>query len=109
MFLAVVGLTCGGRFVATLLDGGGWFWMALGAAVTLIPVITVMLVARLALRENYLSLCGLVTGAMTDPPALAFAVRMGASNAPAVTYATVYALAVFLRIAYAQLLVVFFA
>jgi putative transport protein len=46
---------------------------------------------------------------MTDPPALAFANSIAESEAPAVAYATVYPLVMFLRIFIAQLLILIFA
>jgi AspT/YidE/YbjL antiporter-like protein len=109
LFLAVVGLNAGGRFVETLTSGDGWRWMAAGALITLVPPAIVITLARLRFKESYLSICGLTAGAMTDPPALAFAIQTGGSNAPALVFATVYATAMFLRILCAQLLVVLFA
>ncbi len=109
LFLAVVGLTAGGRFVETITTGEGWHWMAAGALITLAPPAIIITLARLWFKENYLSICGLTAGAMTDPPALAFAIQSGGSNAPALVFATVYATAMFLRILCAQLLVVLLA
>jgi putative transport protein len=60
------------------------------------------------MRMNYLNLCGLLAGSMTDPPALAFAGTLTASDAPNLTYATVYPLTMLLRIAIAQLIVIIF-
>jgi putative transport protein len=45
---------------------------------------------------------------MTDPPALAFATTITGSDAPNVAYATVYPLAMLMRIAVAQLIVLVF-
>jgi putative transport protein len=109
LFLAVVGLNAGGRFVETLSTDDGWRWMAAGAVITLVPPAIIIAVARLWLKENYLSICGLASGAMTDPPALAFAIQAGGSSAPALVFASVYATAMFLRILCAQLLIVLFA
>jgi putative transport protein len=47
----------------------------------------------------------LLAGSMTDPPALAFASNISCSDAPTVSYATVYPLTMVLRILSAQLLV----
>ncbi|MCB6179027.1 putative transporter [Rhodobacter sp. Har01] len=107
LFLAVVGLESGAGFVATLVRGDGLTWMAYGAAITLIPLLGVGLFARRVLRMNYLSLCGLLAGSMTDPPALAFAnaVHPG-SDAAAQSYAAVYPLVMFLRILSPQIMAV---
>ena len=48
---------------------------------------------------------GLLSGGMTDPPALAFATSMARSDAPAVSYAAVYPLTMLLRIVAAQIIV----
>jgi putative transport protein len=105
LFLACVGLKSGEGFVETLRSGDGLLWMGAGAAITLIPLLVVSAIARLAYRMNYLSLCGLLAGSMTDPPALSFANQVAASDAPAITYSSVYALVMFLRILSAQALV----
>jgi putative transport protein len=106
LFLAAVGFMAGDRFLATLLDGDGLFWMACGAMVTIIPVAVVATLAHLVCRLNYLTICGLVAGGMTDPPALAFANAMAPSDAPALAYATVYPLVMCLRILSPQLLAI---
>ena len=104
LFLACVGLKSGERFAETLLQGQGLIWMAGAAAITLVPVFIVALIARLRYRVNYLTLCGLIAGSMTDPPALAFAGQMAPSHAPMVAYAAVYPLVMVLRILTAQIL-----
>jgi putative transport protein len=109
LFLACVGLRAGDQFIPTLLQGQGFAWMGWAALITLAPLIVVGLVARLVYKLNYVSLCGLLSGSMTDPPALAFANTMTGSDSPSVAYATVYPLTMFLRVLAAQLLVLFFA
>ena len=107
LFLACVGLKSGDRFVATLVQGDGFKWMALAALITLLPLIIVGLFGRLALKLNYLSLCGLLAGSMTDPPALAFVTQATGSEGPSIAYATVYPLTMFLRVLFAQFLVIY--
>lgn len=107
LFLSVVGLKSGGDFVTTLVDGDGLLWMLCGAAITLIPLLIAGFLARIFGKINYLSLCGLLAGSMTDPPALAFANAMHpTSDAAALSYATVYPMVMFLRIISPQLLVI---
>lgn len=108
LFLAVVGLKSGGDFVATL-QGDGLSWIAYGIFITAIPLLTVGILARMLANMNYLTLCGMLAGSMTDPPALAFANNLHAtSGAAALSYATVYPLVMFLRIITPQLLAVLF-
>lgn len=109
LFLAVVGLKSGGDFVATLTQGDGLSWIAYGIFITAIPLLTVGILACMLAKMNYLTLCGMLAGSMTDPPALAFANNLHAtSGAAALSYATVYPLVMFLRIITPQLLAVLF-
>ncbi len=109
LFLAVVGLKSGGDFVDTPVNGEGMSWVGYGIFITAIPLITVGLLARMFAKMNYLTLCGMLAGSMTDPPALAFANNLHAtSGAAALSYATVYPLVMFLRIITPQLLAVLF-
>ncbi|MFZ5450915.1 MAG: putative transporter [Thermodesulfobacteriota bacterium] len=109
LFLSCVGLKSGTHFVTTLLQGQGLLWMAMGVVITLAPIIIVSLIARIVMKMNFVSLCGLLAGSQTDPPALAFAHGVCHSEAPSIAYASVYPLTMVLRIAAAQLLVLFFA
>jgi putative transport protein len=109
LFLSCVGLKSGTHFVETLLRGQGFLWMAMGAVITLAPIMIISLIARIVLKMNFVNLCGLLAGSQTDPPALAFAHGMCNSEAPSIAYASVYPLTMVLRIAAAQLLVLFFA
>lgn len=107
LFLAVVGLKSGGSFVDTLTNGSGLEWMGYGIFITLVPLMIVGIIARLYVKLNYLSLCGLLAGSMTDPPALAFANELKeGSGAASLSYATVYPLTMFLRIISPQLLAI---
>ncbi len=108
LFLGIVGLKAGESFVTILTEGDGLSWLLYGAIITLVPLLIVGFVARLALRMNYLTLCGLLAGGMTDPPALAFANAIRPSEAPALAYATVYPLVMVLRILAPQILVLIF-
>ncbi|MDR2885758.1 MAG: putative transporter [Rikenellaceae bacterium] len=104
LFLACVGLGAGETFVGTVL-GGGYKWIAYGVIITLVPLIVVALVARLGMKMNFFTISGLLAGSMTDPPALAYAVDSAGNDAPAVSYATVYPLTMFLRVVCAQLMI----
>ncbi|MFX1084539.1 MULTISPECIES: putative transporter [Escherichia] len=108
LFLSVVGLKSGGDFVNTLVNGEGLSWIGYGALITAVPLITVGILARMLAKMNYLTMCGMLAGSMTDPPALAFANNLHPSGAAALSYATVYPLVMFLRIITPQLLAVLF-
>lgn len=109
LFLSVVGLKSGGDFIHTLTQGEGISWIGYGIVITAVPLLTVGILARMFAKMNYLTLCGMLAGSMTDPPALAFANNLHAtSGAAALSYATVYPLVMFLRIITPQLLAVLF-
>ncbi len=108
LFLASVGLTSGEKFIPSLTSGDGFVWMGYGAVITLLPLVLIGTFSRIVLRKNYFEICGLLSGSMTDPPALAFANSIAQSEAPALAYATVYPLTMFLRIFIAQLLILIF-
>ncbi|EEY5085196.1 putative transporter [Escherichia coli] len=109
LFLSVVGLKSGGDFVNTLVNGEGLSWIGYGALITAVPLITVGILARMLAKMNYLTMCGMLAGSMTDPPALVFANNLHpTSGAAALSYATVYPLVMFLRIITPQLLAVLF-
>lgn len=109
LFLACVGLRAGEKFIPTLLSHDGLIWLAGACVIALVPLLLVGLVARLALRMNFMVICGLLAGSMTDPPALAFANAISKSDAPSVSYATVYPLTMLLRIMSAQIMVLLLA
>ncbi|MBR5936365.1 MAG: putative transporter [Bacteroidaceae bacterium] len=105
LFLASVGIKSGASFFETVTSGDGLIYMLGGLLITVIPVFIVALIARKRYNMNYYSIIGLVAGASTNPPALAFANSQTEHDAPAVAYSTVYPLTMFLRILTAQLMV----
>ncbi|WP_419833306.1 putative transporter [Endozoicomonas atrinae] len=107
LFLAVVGLKSGENFVDILVNGDGLQWMMYGAVITLVPLLVIGITSRMFGGLNYLSICGMLAGSMTDPPALAFANSLHEkSGAAALSYATVYPLVMCLRILSPQILAV---
>jgi putative transport protein len=106
MFLAVVGIKSGGRFVDTLTQGDGVWWLLWGIAVTLVPVLVVGTVSIGLFRAPYTAVIGVLAGSMTDPPALAFANSMTKSESASLTYATVYPTAMILRVICSQVFLI---
>ncbi len=109
LFLACAGLKAGAHFFEVLFTTQGLLWIGCGALITLVPLLLAAWIGRFFMKLNFINLCGLLSGSMTDPPALAFANAINNSDAPSVAYATVYPLTMLVRILVAQLLVVFFA
>ncbi len=109
LFLACIGLKSGAQFLNTLLSPSGLLWLVCGAVITVVPILTVAVFGRAVLKLNYMTILGLQAGSMTDPPALAFANTISGSDAPAISYASVYPLTMLLRIIVAQMLVILLA
>ncbi len=105
LFLACVGLGAGKGFVDTIIYEGGYVWIAYGAIITIVPLLIGGLIGRYAWKLNYYTLIGVLSGTNTNPPALAYSSELTSCDAPAVGYATVYPLAMFLRVLTAQLLI----
>lgn len=109
LFLACVGLGAGKGFVDTIIYQGGYVWIAYGAIITIVPLLIGGLVGRYVWKLNYYTLIGVLSGTNTNPPALAYSSELTSCDAPAVGYATVYPLAMFLRVLTAQMLILSFA
>lgn len=105
LFLACVGIKSGDRFFQTLLSSQGLVWIACALAITIIPLMVTAFIGRLFMKMNFLSLCGLMAGSCTDPPALSYACQISGSDGPLYSYAAVYSYVMFMRIITAQLFV----
>ncbi|MDD7455350.1 MAG: putative transporter [Bacteroidales bacterium] len=108
MYLACLGLSAGEHFFETVVRPEGLLWIGLGFVITIVPV---LLVGWLALKFGHLdlgSVTGMLCGSMANPMALTYANDTIPNDNPAVTYATVYPLSMFVRVLIAQLLLVLF-
>ena len=108
LFLACVGLGAGSGFVDTIVNGGGYVWIGYGVIITVVPVLVAGFVGRYVYKVNYFKLIGVLSGSMTNPPALAYSNEQTSCDLPSVGYATVYPLTMFMRVLSAQLLIIFF-
>ena len=104
IFLAAVGLGAGETFVSSIVNGGYW-WILYGALITLIPTALIAILGRLLFKLNFYQICGLLSGGCTNPPVLAFAQNAYGTDYTSVSYATVYPLAMFMRVLVAQILI----
>ncbi len=104
LFLAAVGIGAGEGFVDTVLNGG-YRWILYGFVMTVVPIITVGLIGHFIFKVNYFQLAGMISGALTDPPALAYSNSICSTDQASVAYSTVYPLSMFLRVVSAQILV----
>jgi len=108
LFLACVGLSAGDGFVDTIVNKGGFTWIGYGFIITVLPLLIIGCIGRYFYKINYFTLIGLMAGSTTDPPALAYSNSTAGNDAPAVGYATVYPVTMFLRVLTAQLLILLF-
>jgi putative transport protein len=109
LFLCSVGIGAGDLFVETVFNTQGLIWLGIGLVITVLPPLIVGILARSVFKLNYLDIMGLLSGSMTDPPALAYANSSSGSDQPVVAYSTVYPLTMFLRVLCAQILILIFA
>lgn len=108
IFLACVGLGAGHGVISTLLNVQGLTWFAYGILITMVPLIIAGVIGRKFFHLNYYSLMGVLSGSNTNPPALAYSNMLTDSDQPAVSYATVYPFAMFVRIISIQIMVLLF-
>lgn len=105
LFLACVGLSAGSGFLDSVVNKGGYMWILYGALITIVPILIAGLLGRYLLTVKYGTLMGVIAGACTNPPALAFANEISSDGDAAVGYVAVYPLAMFLRILIGQMMI----
>ena len=108
LYLACLGLDAGAHFFETVMRPEGALWIALGFLITFVPVVIMALVAMRVSRLDFGSACGMLCGSMANPMALNYANDTLPGDNPAVSYATVYPLAMFCRVIIAQIIVMMF-
>ena len=108
LFLASVGIKAGAGFWDTVVSGDGLKYVYTGVLITVLPILIIGTIAKLVYKFNYFTIIGMLAGAYTDPPALAYANQICSREAPGVGYSTVYPLSMLLRSLTAQILVLFF-
>ena len=109
LFFAAVGIKAGHGFYDNFIANNGWMWIYYGCYITFIPLILLVLVSRFVFKLNFYQMVGIMSGAYTDPAALAFSTKYLDSDIPNQSYATVYPLVTISRILVAQLLILLFA
>lgn len=108
LYLACLGLAAGRHFFEIVVRPEGLLWIGLGFVLTVIPVLIVGFIAVETRKFNFGSICGVMCGAMANPMALGYANDTVDNDSPAISYATVYPLGMFIRVLIAQLVVMFF-
>ncbi len=108
LYLAGLGLSSGAGFVDTLMKGDGLLWMAIGAIVTIVPVLIIGCFNLFILKSNFSEVAGMLCGSMANPFALDYVSEISESRTSSIAYATVYPVGMFVRIISAQLLLLLF-
>lgn len=108
LFLAGLGLNNGAGFITTLLSGNGLTWLFIGFLITTLPSFLTGLICIRILGSSYTETAGMISGTMANPFALDYATESTNSRTCSVAYATVYPVAMFVRIISTQILLLFF-
>lgn len=103
LFMATVGTSAGAELASVLQDDGPKL-IAIGAVITILPMVIGSLFGFFVFRLNLITLLGVITGSMTSTPGLAAIDGKTDSEAASVGYATVYPAALVLMIIFSQLL-----
>lgn len=108
IYLAGLGIDSGAHFFETVFQPEGLLWIAIGFALTLVPVILVGYAASKFFKVDYAQNVGMLCGSMANPMALTYANTTVEGDEPSVSYATVYPLSMFTRVITAQLILLIF-
>ena len=103
MYLACLGLDAGAHFFETIMRPEGLLWLATGFLLTFVPVVIVGYLSLKFLKLDFGSVCGVLCGGMANPMALNYVNDTIEGDNPAVSYATVYPVCMFLRVIIIQL------
>lgn len=105
MYLACLGLDAGTEFLATVLQPQALLWIGIAALITAIPLVIVAIVAVNYRHKSLATTAGMLCGAMANPIALGYVNDTLPGDRASIAYATVYPLAMFLRVIIAQVIV----
>jgi putative transport protein len=103
-FLAGVGTRAGGAFFETVRQAQGLVLFAAGAVVTMAAAVATLWIGYRVLRLPMGLLTGVLAAVQTQPAVLAFAHEQSRDELPGVGYATVYPVAMIVKIVLAQIL-----
>ena len=108
IYLAGLGLSAGARFFETVFSSEGLIWVAISCSLAVVPVLIVGLIASKFFKTDYAKNVGMLCGSMANPIALNYANSITEGDEPAVAYATVYPISIFLRVISAQIIMLAF-
>lgn len=104
LFLGGAGANAGTQLVKVISEQGVELFVA-GAIITAVSALVTLFLTHFVFKMNLLTTMGLVSGVMTNPPALAAASNQTTTDVPAVTYASAFPVILIFKILLAQILV----
>ena len=108
IYLAGLGLSAGAGFFETVFSTEGLKWILISTSLAVVPVLIVGFGASRILKTDYAKNVGMLCGSMANPMALSYANSTVEGDEPAVAYATVYPISMFLRVISAQIIMLLF-
>ena len=105
MYLACLGLDAGKDFLETVMQPAALWWIFFSILITMIPVMIMAWIGVVFTKKSFAATAGMLCGAMANPIALNYVNDTLPGDKAAVAYATVYPLAMFLRVIIAQIIV----
>ena len=81
-------------------------WILISTSLAVVPVLIVGFAAARIFKTDYAKNVGMLCGSMANPMALSYANTTAESDEPAVAYATVYPISMFLRVISAQMIMI---
>lgn len=106
LYLACLGLDSGPQFFQTVIRPEGLMWLAIGLALTVVPVFIIGAILLKARKFGFGTVCGILCGSMANPMALSYANDAVHGDAPSLSYATVYPLCMFVRVVVVQVVLI---
>ena len=104
IYLAGLGLSAGAGFFETVFSTNGLKWVIISSSLAIVPVLLTGVFAAKIFKTSYAKNIGMLCGGMANPIALNYANSTVEGDEPAVAYATVYPISIFLRVISAQII-----
>ncbi|PVZ09153.1 putative transporter [Porphyromonas loveana] len=108
LYLGGLGLASGANFFDTIIHGDGFLWVGVGFLITMLPTLLIGWISIKVLRNRYDGTAGMICGSTANPMALDYVNGQVKGDGASVVYATVYPLAMFVRIIMAQIMILVF-
>lgn len=106
VYLACLGIDSGRHFFETVVCASGLLWVLCGFLITFVPVFIILLILVKFTKMDFGLISGMVCGGMANPMALNYINENIEGDKASVAYATVYPLSMFVRVIFAQLLLI---